>query len=380
MLHAHSDSPRGVNNGLRGSWRLSAGMAFLGIVLLAGCAARRPVLQLDVQGCVRSLTTSGTALCGDFVGDKTCIWDWGDLGKPPRMRPHATIGTALLGPRYVITELPASTANPQPAVVARQQPDDRMVRLWPLIADWYCSDLCNSPNGRYVGILLEEAKPSGGDTCLGSIGPGTQEIAWVTARGRVVKLAEDGMAIANNGRCMALLGLGDIRTLTLADLPRKKLLWQRSVPRARSLAFSPDGSIVYEGGYYGIHALQAVNGQLLDTWSMEASRDLSAPVARIAASPDGRYLAVGTDLPDGKAYLLDARTGKQVTSWAVADKADIRGRSWSLRPAQTAIDGLAFSPGAKLLATADSLSQSVRIWQMPDSAAPKGGFGWLRRK
>ena len=131
------------------------------------------------------------------------------------------------------------------------------------------------------------------------------------------------------------------------------------------------------GGYYGIYALQVGSGQLLDGWSVETSRNLGGPVARVAASPDGRFLAAGTDLPDGQVYLLDARTGKSVTSWAVTVKGDGGG---GLRAKKTSIDGLAFSPGGKLLATADSLSQSVRIWQMPQETQSKSRFAWLLRK
>lgn len=375
-----SNGRGGVNRWTQSFGRALIGLAALEAAALTGCATRGPVHELDVHGRVQSLTTSGTALASEFVGDKTCIWDWGDLARPPQVYGRKSISAALLGPRYVVTEMAADREHPQPVVVAREQPGDRVVRQWSLSADWYCSDFCNSPNGRFIGILLEEGKPSGGDTCLGLIGPGTQEIPWVAARGRVVKLAEDGMAISNTGRHLALLGLGDIRMVTVADLTHKKLLWQRSIPRARSLAFSPDGSIVYVGGYCGIYALQVGNGQLLETWSVEVSKNLGAPVTRVAASPDSRFLAAGTDLPDGQVFLLDARTGKLVTSWAAVDKSDGGGSSWSLRAKKTSIDGLAFSPGGKLLATADSLSQSVRIWQMPQEAASKSRFAWLRRK
>jgi WD40 repeat protein len=146
------------------------------------------------------------------------------------------------------------------------------------------------------------------------------------------------------------------------------------------VGFSPDGSIVYVGGHYGIHALQTADGQQVGTWSVEPSKAFGSPVTRVAASPDGRFLAAGTDLPDGQVYLLEARTGKLVTSWAVTTKGDGGGSTWSLRPKKTIIQGLAFSPGGKLLATADSLSASVRIWEMPQESGAKSRFAWLRRK
>ncbi len=347
---------------------------------LAGCVAKQPVCELSVQGQVQSLSSSGSALVGEYVGDKTYVWDWGNLAKSPQAVARKTTGVALLGPRYVISEMPADAQHPQPVVVAREQPGDRVARQWPLSADWYCSDFCNSPNGRYVGVLLEESKPTGGDTCLGLIGPGVHEIPWVTAKGRVVRLAEDGLAISNTGQYLALLGLGDLRMLTVADLQHKKLLWQRSVPRARSVAFSPDGAVVYVGGHFGVDALKAADGKQAAGWSVEASRTLGAPVTRLAASPDGRFVAAGTDLPDGQVYLLHARTGAVLGSWAVTSRGDAGGSSWSLQPKKTIIEGLAFSPSGKLLASADSTSGRVRIWQMPAEAAGKGRFAWLYRK
>lgn len=367
---------KGGRTGAFGWWVVVLAAAGLGV----GCAGKRPVYEMGVHGRVQSLATSGAALAGEFVADKTYIWDWSDLTKPPQPYGRKAIGKALLGPKYVVVEMPADRQHPQPAVVAREQPGDKVVRQWSLSADWYCSDFCNSANGRYAGVLLEEGKPTGGDTCLGVIGPGTQEIPWTVARGRVVKMAEDGMAIANNGRYMALLGLGDIRMLTVADLPAKKLLWQRSIPRARSIVFGVDGTIVYVGGHYGIYALQSANGQALGGWSVEPSKHFGAPVTRVAASPDGRFLAAGTDLPDGQVYLLNARTGEVVTSWEVAGRGDGGASKWSLRAKKTSIEGLAFSPGGRFVATADSLSQSVRIWAMPQEGAGKGPRKWFGRK
>jgi WD40 repeat protein len=118
----------------------------------------------------------------------------------------------------------------------------------------------------------------------------------------------------------------------------------------------------------------------VDTWSIEDSRNLGAPVARVTASPDNRFVAAGTDLPDGQVYLLDARTGRLVTGWRVAGKGDGGSSSWSIRPKPTLVEGLAFSPGGKLLATADSLSQSIRIWEMPQATASEHGQSRPRRR
>jgi len=354
------------------AWR-DAGWVWIAIagVGLAGCAAKRPAGELGVRGHVRSLTTSGTALAAEFVDNKTYVWNWGDLTKPPETYVCKAISAALLGPRHVITEIPADPLRLQPAVVAREISSGRVVRQWPLSADWYCSEFCNSFNGRYVGILLEEGKPTGGNTCLGVIGPGTQEIPWVTARGRVVKLSEDGMAVSNDGRYLALVGLGSLQTLTVADLSGRKLSWQRAMPQTRSVAFSPDGSLLYVGGHQGVRAFQACDGRDVSTWSGEDSRNLGAPVTRVAASPDGRFVAVGTDQPDGQVYLLNGRTGRLVAGWGVAGRGDGGSSPWSTRSKRMLIEGLAFSPGGKLLATADSLSQSIRIWEVPQAAPAK---------
>lgn len=358
--------------GLERIVRRRIGLAALAAALLIGCAARQPVHQLAVRGQVQSLATSGAALVGEFAAGDTYVWDWGDLRKPPRAYAREAVRAAMLGPRYRICQVAADSQDAQPVVAAREQPSGRVVRTWSFHAGWYCSEFCSSPDGRFAGIVLEESRPAGGDTCIGVIGQGTVEIPWVTVPGRVVRTAEDGMAIANTGRHVALLGLGDIRMLTVVDLSGRRVLWQRLAPQARSVAFSADGSIVYVGGYYGIHALQTASGQLVDTWSAKPGKGVDAPVTRVATSPDGRFVAVGTDLPDGQMYLLDGRTGSRVARWAVVSKHDGGGSGVSLRAKKTAIQGLAFSPGGRLLATADSLSGSVRIWEVPQESSGKG--------
>lgn len=347
--------------------RVVAGVVAGGIWIanLAGCAEMQPSYALEVQGHVQSLATSGSVLIGDFLGNKTYLWDWGNLRRPSQVFDRGqALTVGLMGPKYVFAESPAGQSHVQPAVIVQERYSRRVVRQWPFSANWYCSEFISSPNGRYMGVLLEENNPTGGDTCLGLAGLGSGGLSLVPAKGRTVKFAEDPLAVANDGRHMAVLGLGDMRAVVVADLAARRIIWRRAMARSRSVSFSPDGRILYVGGHYGIYAMMADSGRSLSAWSCEESRNLSSPVARIAASPDGRFVAAGTDAPDGAVYLFDAYTGRQVTHWSVA-------------PKKTLIEGLAFSPSGLYLATADQYTQGIQIWEMPKpvkTGASRGGL------
>lgn len=331
--------------------------ALFGLVAMSafmvGCAGQVTVCTLEVQGHVQSLATSGSALIGDFLGNKTYIWDWRDLNKQSEVFDRGqALSVGLLGPRYVFAELPAAPRRWQPNVIVQDRVNRQTLRQWPFHANWYCSAFVGSPNGRFMGVLLEENNPTGGDTSLGLAGPTWNEVIWVPTKGRMVKLAEDAMAVSNDGRHIAVLGLGDMRALVVADMASRRIIYQRAVPRARSVTFSPDGRVLYAAGHYGIAAMVAASGQPLSTWSDAESRRLPTSVTRIAASPDGRFLAAGTDWPQGNVHLFDARTGKQVAQWPVAGR-------------KTLIEGLAFSTSGTYLATADQDTQKIQIWPMP---------------
>lgn len=365
MWHVSEFRPRRQRIGVRCGGKLLA--AVLSLASLAGCVERGPVRTLEVQGHVQSLSTSGSVLIGDFLGNKTYLWDWGDLRKPSQVFDRGqALTVGLLGTQYVFAEAPAGPNHPQPSVVAQQRQTRRTLRQWPFSANWYCSEFVSSFNGRHMGALLEENNPTGGDTCLGLMGPAASEIVWVPSKGRMVKLAEDAMAVSNDGRYIAVLGLGDIRALVVADMTARRITWRRAMPRSRSLAFSPDGRILYVGGHYGIYAMMADTGRPLGAWSPEDSKNVPSPVARIAASPDARFVAAGTDSPDGQVHLFDAYTGREVTRWSVAAK-------------KTLIEGLAFSPSGMYLATADQQTQSIQVWDVPRPAqAGTSRLGFFR--
>jgi WD40 repeat protein/energy-coupling factor transporter ATP-binding protein EcfA2 len=130
---------------------------------------------------------------------------------------------------------------------------------------------------------------------------------------------------------------------------------QRTMQRARALAFTPDGAFFLSGG----------DDRLVRLWSLRAPVGTSRlagilsprrqPVTALAVSPDGRWLASGAG--DGSVDLW--RLGP---SGFVGNAPTVKGGH------QGAISALAFSPDARLLLSGSS-DRNSRLWQMDDLSA-----------
>ncbi len=228
-----------VNVGCESSIIVAAGRASLSVAFgaalacAAGCAEMRPVGTLEVKGHVNSLATSGSALIGDFLGNKTYIWDWGNLlAAIPGLRPRAGFDGRVAGAAIRVRRGAGGGRRPQPRVISQDRRTHRTVRQWTFDANWYCSRFVSNFSGRYMGVLLEENSPTGGDTCIGLVTPSATTIAWVPVKGRTVNLAEDPMAVSSDGRYVAILGLGDMQAVVVADPPGRSIAWRRAVRAA----------------------------------------------------------------------------------------------------------------------------------------------------
>jgi WD40 repeat protein len=149
-----------------------------------------------------------------------------------------------------------------------------------------------------------------------------------------------------------VLAIGDNGTLKFWDVRTGKQALTIATGYVDATALSGDGK----------HVATAHDG-VVAIWDMQTSREtLRFPIVRgtgccLAFSPNGRFLASGTQ--DGSITLLDSQTGREA-------------RSLRRRHKRTNIrDGfceLAFSPDNKRLASADSTTGFVNVWDTGSGA------------
>jgi len=113
-----------------------------------------------------------------------------------------------------------------------------------------------------------------------------------------------------------------------------------------NMAFSPDGHILATGAAGGsVHLWDVASGSILNRVFVTIN------YASLAFSPDGKTLAVGTSYgDDGKIILLDVSSGEQI----------------DVLKSQTTTCSLAFAPSGNLLASG-AFDGAVMIWDLSTS-------------
>ena len=163
--------------------------------------------------------------------------------------------------------------------------------------------------------------------------------------------------------------------MVLASVADRKILWEKTVETigyCNGAAFSPDGKVLYVGGGdREVYGFDAATGDLVSRFATGEKKTVryaqypeltidyhtGREIFEIATSPDGRLVAAGT-APEGKVYVWDARTGKEVVV---------------LDTGLHTIRGLAFSPDSSLLVTGGVKYGLVRVWAMPKPEPASGG-------
>ena len=180
---------------------------------------------------------------------------------------------------------------------------------------------------------------------------------------RIIQLSPNGLAHAYavawspDGQTLAVgtsLGINYYNTSTL-----QLIRFTQSTAWVRSLAYSPDGTILASGGYDPLVRLyRAGDGTLL-----AQLKGHTAWVRSVAFSPNGKLLASASD--DNTVRLWDMPDGQL---------------DHILNNGLDGVRTLAFSPDGSILATG-GVDNVIRFWQVSDGKLLrelKGSTGWIR--
>lgn len=255
------------------------------------------------------------------------------------------------------------------ASAGRLAPRDK----WPQPRDWYIKIGRGSGDGKFVAAWRQPELPPDGTSDypvdFGFVLPREKRFEWVAKGGMQspssmiedIVPSDDGAHLAVGGwkNGVAMIDVAKKKVAWLAsqeykpgektDIPISEVPW-KALPldevNTNDLAFSPDSNLVYSVGDRGcVFGIRVETGEIVSQWWVTPKRQHGDRPVVLSASPDGRFVAVGTG-PSGHVYLFTTKDGERRI----------------LNHGSSTILMLSFSPDSKRLAT--YAAGKIKIWKL----------------
>jgi len=345
-----------VSEGKKKSPILLFFIGFASVIIIMFIANQRSSLVEEMylpfnQG-MRELSTYGNSLMAVSFDNKIFIWDWNNLSKKPQTGSVESEQAVLLGIDIVASLRLAGSK----ALVLTDIKGDKTRKEIPVgFGSESKAYLCASSNRDVLAVILADhgLVPSYEFFTIDLDAGRTLKVLDV--RGQEGGLQLTDFAISDDGKFIVGAGAkGEDAFMLLADLKQKKVVWDKTLPDAEnftSVIFSKGAEAIYAGSDDSVYKIQTASGKLLSRIQVTEKVETAhkpIPIQYIAASPDGKLMAVTIFQ---SLHIFECATGRCIFKKSSGHKL---------------AGALAFSPDSRFVATSD-LRQggNIRIWQIP---------------
>jgi WD40 repeat protein len=322
------------------------------------------------------------------------LWDWKELSKEPKVieldskllwlprwnrdapLSHNKV-CALLAQKWIIHpshDDVEMVLKDDLNLIVRDVEGQKEVNRW-TVKGFFCKQLRSTRNGKFVAVLLDDDLDSYVEGVsrhgiehrgyrLGLIGPSPTEIRWLPRtffRNKHNLPILRAVAASEDGKYVCIVGNIDGGWIMLADVVRKKVMWEKTPQREdilygrwtvafNDVCFSPDGKRIYVAGNCGLFCFDTASGKVIKQWPRPFATS-------VAVSPDERLVAFG-EPGYHKVYICDVNSANPIGIPILR-----------FDTGQYSVYNLVFSPDSKFLATEGVLNTNIKIWKMPPPAS-----------
>ena len=333
------------------------------VILLMVVANLRSKLLLKLtppEGGVRKLFTSGDSLVAVSSRNEVYVWDWKNLSSEPEKCSVTARDVTWMQPGQLVW---AALPEADTIVVSDLKGEKEHKRIF-LGQEWQCEILRTSRNGRFSVVGMINKTDDEGDAnlfrkirigLLDSKFEKVDTIVTISDEGNDFELSN--IAVSEDGATVAVVGSSNGGWIAAPKVKQKKVIWEKFLEHAIKIdevTFAPDGKKLYAVGRdFTVHEYETETGEGIHSWITGRGEYKKVDFhvwhsVGIEASSDGYLIAVAG----------------QDTGVEFFDTKDLA-KKGSLAPAHHIPAGIAFSPDASMLATADIRADGIiKIWQV----------------